>query len=171
MSYSERPTARRNLMSISDAVAPHISFLPRFARARSGPQASGDAYVAATLEAILADPDCLDAELKPKVALYKLFLRSWRNVPANNHVDGPIFGDEASANRNLAAISLEPRIAFLLSAVESFSPKEIAETLDCSEGEAVDLIGRVGREISEQIRTTVLIVEDEPLLALDIQTL
>jgi CheY-like chemotaxis protein len=158
-------------MSISDAVAPHISFLRRFARALSGTQVGGDAYVATTLEAILADPDCLDAELDPKIALYKLFLRGWRNVPANNQVDDPTFGDEASANRNLAAISIEPRIAFLLNAVESFSPREIAQTLDCSEAEAVDLIDRAGREISEQIRTTVLIIEDEPLIALDVQTL
>ncbi len=158
-------------MSISDAVAPHISFLRRFARALSGTQAGGDAYVAATLEAILADPDCFDTEFDPKVALYRLFLRGWRSVPTNNHVDSPMLGDEASANRNLAAISLEPRIAFLLSAVESFSPKEIAQTLDCSEAEAVHLIDCAGREISDQIRTTVLIVEDEPLIALDIQTL
>src|SRR6201987_824085 len=114
---------RRNDMSISDAVAPHIPYLRRFARALSGTRAAGDAYVAATLEAILADPDCFDVEVAPKTALYKLFLRSWRDVPLNRDVDLPTFGDEAGANRNLAAISLEPRIAFLLSAVESFSPK------------------------------------------------
>ena len=158
-------------MSISDAIAPHIPFLRRFARALCGTQAAGDAYVAASLEAILADPDCFDAELDPKVGLYKLFLRGWRNVPLNSHVDLPAFGDEGGASRNLAAISLEPRIAFLLSAVESFSPEEIAQTLDCSEDKAADLIGRAGVEISEQIRTTVLIIEDEPLIALDIQTL
>ena len=109
-------------MSISDAVAPHIPYLRRFARALSGTQAAGDAYVAATLEAILADPDCFDPELAPKTALYKLFLRSWRNVPLNRDVDHLTFGDEAGANRNLAAISLEPRIAFLLSAVELLQP-------------------------------------------------
>ncbi len=158
-------------MSISDAIAPHIPFLRRFARALCGTQAAGDAYVAATLEEILADPECFDANLEPKVALYKLFLRSWRNVPLNAHVDSPGFGDEDGANRNLAAISLEPRMAFLLSAVESFRPREIAQILDCSEEKAANLIDRAGREISEQIRTTVLIIEDEPLIALDIQTL
>ena len=158
-------------MSISDAVAPHIPYLRRFARALSGTQAAGDAYVAATLEAILADPDCFDVELAPKTALYKLFLRSWRDVPLNRDVDLPTFGDEAGANRNLAAISLEPRIAFLLSAVESFSPKEIGQTLGCSERAAVELMERAGHEISDQIRTRVLIIEDEPLIALDIQTL
>ncbi len=158
-------------MSISDAVAPHIPYLRRFARALSGTQAAGDAYVAATLEALLADPDCLDAKLDPKTAVYKLFLRGWRDVPLNHHVDRPVFGDEAAANRNLAAISVEPRIAFLLSAVESFGPREIAQALDCSEGEAAGLIERAGQEISAQIRTNVLIIEDEPLIALDIQTL
>jgi CheY-like chemotaxis protein len=158
-------------MSISDAIAPHIPFLRRFARALCGTQAAGDAYVGATLEEILADPDCFDAELDPKVALYKLFLRSWRNVPLNTHVDFPDFSDEGGANRNLAAISLEPRVAFLLSAVESFRPKEIGQIMGCSEDAAIDLIESAGREISEQIRTSVLIIEDEPLIALDIQTL
>jgi len=157
-------------MSISDAIAPHIPFLRRFARALCGTQAAGDAYVAATLEEILADPRCFDAELEPKVALYKLFLRSWRNVPFNADDDSPSV-DESGASRNLAAISLEPRMAFLLSAVESFRPPEIAQIMDCSQEKAADLIDRAGREISEQIRTTVLIIEDEPLIALDIQTL
>ncbi len=158
-------------MSISDKVAPHIPFLRRFARALTGTQAGGDSYVAATLEAILAEPGCLDAELDPKVALYKLFLCGWHSVPANIHVDFSIVGDGASAERNLAAISVEPRIAFLLYALEFFSPREIAQTLDCSEHEALELIDHAGREISTQIRTSVLIVEDEPLIALDIKAL
>ena len=86
-------------MSISNAIAPHIPFLRRFARALCGTQASGDAYVAAALEAILADPSCLDPEIDPKVALYKLFLRNWRNVPLNSQVDSSIFRDEAGAGR------------------------------------------------------------------------
>ncbi len=158
-------------MSISDAIAPHIPFLRRFARALTGTQAGGDAYVVETLEAILTEPDCLEIELGPRVALYKLFLRNWRNAPANNYVDFSILGDEASAERNLAAITVEPRIAFLLNALESFDPKEIAQTLDCSEDEAIELIDRAGREISAQIRTDVLIIEDEPLIALDIRAL
>ncbi len=158
-------------MSISDAIAPHIPFLRRFARALCGTQAAGDAYVAGTLEAILADPDCFDGDLDPKVALYKLFLRNWRNVPLNAHADLRALGDESGATRNLAAISLEPRMAFLLSAVEAFRPKEIGQIMGCSQDEAAEFIERAGREISDQIRTTVLIIEDEPLIALDIQTL
>jgi CheY-like chemotaxis protein len=158
-------------MSISDAVAPHIPFLRRFSRALTGTQPAGDAYVVATLETILAEPDCLDGKVSPKVALYKLFLQGWRNVPANVRVDFPIVDDGSSGERNIAAISVEPRIAFLLSALESFTPKEIAQTLECPEHEALELIDDAGRAISAQIRTSVLIIEDEPLIAGDIQNL
>src|SRR5271166_501770 len=132
-------------MSISNAVAPHIPFLRRFARALSGTQAAGDAYVAATLEAIVADPGCLDSNVDPKIALYKLFLREWRSLPVNMQVDSSMSGDETPAVRNIAAITPEPRIAFLLHALESFSPKEIGQTLECLEGEAKELVERAGR--------------------------
>jgi DNA-directed RNA polymerase specialized sigma24 family protein len=158
-------------MSISDAVAPHIPYLRGFARALSGTQAAGDAYVVATLEAVLAEPGCFDVTLDPKTALYKLFLHTWRNAPQNRHVDLPISGEQASPARNLTAITPEPRIAFLLNAMQSFTPREIAEALGRSEPEALGLIDQAGREIAEQIRTTVLIIEDEPLIAADIRTL
>ena len=47
-------------MSVSGAFAPHIHFLRRFARALTGTQAGGDAYVVATLEALLTEPGCLN---------------------------------------------------------------------------------------------------------------
>ncbi|TIN04750.1 MAG: response regulator, partial [Mesorhizobium sp.] len=44
-------------MSLSATIAPHLPFLRRFSRAVSGSQESGDALVAAMLEAIIADVD------------------------------------------------------------------------------------------------------------------
>ncbi|HEY6631160.1 MAG TPA: response regulator, partial [Rhizobiaceae bacterium] len=41
-------------MSLSATIAPHLPFLRRFSRAVSGSQHSGDALVAALLEAIIA---------------------------------------------------------------------------------------------------------------------
>ena len=43
-------------MSTAQAVTQHLPFLRRYARALTGSQQSGDAYVAATLEALIADP-------------------------------------------------------------------------------------------------------------------
>jgi DNA-directed RNA polymerase specialized sigma24 family protein len=150
-------------MSVSAAITPHIPFLRRFARALSGTQQSGDAYVAATLEAILADQSIFNADLSPRVALYRVFLRTWRAVPTNLAMDRTIGGAEAAASKNLGAIPVAPRIAFLLSAVESFKIEEIAQTLECSEAEARDLIDQAGRGIAAQISTRVLIIEDEQL--------
>jgi CheY-like chemotaxis protein len=158
-------------MAIADAVAPHIPYLRRFARALSGTQAAGDAYVVATLETIVAEPGCLDSGVDPKIALFKLFLREWRSVPTNWEVDRAAPVDEAPAQEKIAAIAPEPRIAFLLHALESFSLPDIVQILGCSAGQAKALIERAGQEIAGQLRTSVLIIEDEPLIAEDIRSL
>jgi DNA-directed RNA polymerase specialized sigma24 family protein len=47
--------------SKAHTVAQHLPFLRRYARALTGSQTSGDAYVAATLEVLVKDPDLLDS--------------------------------------------------------------------------------------------------------------
>ena len=42
-------------MSLTARVASHLPYLRRYARAVTGSQTSGDAYVAAVLEALIAD--------------------------------------------------------------------------------------------------------------------
>jgi CheY-like chemotaxis protein/DNA-directed RNA polymerase specialized sigma24 family protein len=155
---------------VSDEIARLIPFLRRFARALSGSQKSGDAYVVVALETIIAEPAVLEQQRGLRAGLYRVFLKVWRATPINGLPDQG-GGDEGAAGRNLAAVEVEPRIAFLLSALENFDTPEIAQTLDCSEAEAQALIDRAAAEIVEQIRTDVLIIEDEPLIALDLQHL
>ncbi len=159
-------------MLTSQEISSQIPYLRRFSRALTGTQAGGDAYVLATLEAIIADPAELAKCADPKTALYRFFLKVWRTVPVNEHVDQVAFsGDEAGAQRNLEAITLRPRIAFLLSALEGFDTSQVAEALDCTVDDAASLIDAAGKEIANQIRTDVLIIEDEPFIALDLQSL
>jgi hypothetical protein len=54
-------------MSKANAVAQHLPYLRRYARALTGSQTSGDAYVAATLETLVRDPELLDAAYPPRV--------------------------------------------------------------------------------------------------------
>jgi CheY-like chemotaxis protein len=61
------------------------------------------------------------------------------------------------------------RQAFLLIAVEDFSPGEAALVLDVDEEELRQLVDEAGREIARQIATDVVVIEDEPLIALDLQ--
>jgi hypothetical protein len=79
--------------------------------------------------------------------------------------------DAAAARRNLEAITLRPRIAFLLSALEGFETAEVATALDCTVEEAKALIEAAGEEIADQIRTDVLIIEDEPWIAVSLISL
>jgi CheY-like chemotaxis protein len=158
-------------MSVSQAISSHLPYLRRFARALSGSQSGGDAYVLATLEALVADSSDF-AAADARASLYRTFLKVWESVPVNGHVDQANFSaDERGARRNLEAISLRPRIAFLLSSLEGFDIAEIARTLGVSAGEAAALIDASEREIADQIRSDVLIIEDEPFIALDLQTL
>src|SRR5262245_66617866 len=62
-------------MSLAERVTAHLPYLRRFARAVTGSQKSGDAYVASTLEAILADPSVFSKTLPPRVALYRTVLK------------------------------------------------------------------------------------------------
>jgi CheY-like chemotaxis protein len=159
-------------MSISQDISLHIPYLRRFSRALTGSQAGGDAYVLATLEAIIADPTCFDSGDDVRTMLYRVFLDVWSSMPVNDHVEAIAFsGDEVGAQRNLEAITLRPRIAFLLSSLEGFDTEEVARALDCSPEDAASLIDAAGKEIANQIRTDVVIIEDEPFIALDLQTL
>lgn len=158
-------------MSLSQAVLGQIVYLRRFARALSGSREGGDAYVLATLETLLADPSRVSID-DARVDLYSLFLEIWTSSPINIHTDHSGYvGGEAGAQRNLDAISLRPRIAFLLSALEGFRLDEIARTLDVTEAKAAALIDAASVEIADQIATDVLIIEDEPLIAFDLRGL
>jgi CheY-like chemotaxis protein/DNA-directed RNA polymerase specialized sigma24 family protein len=158
--------------SIADLVAPELPFLRRFARAISGSQESGDAYVEAMLETLVADNRSFDAELPAKVATYKSFLQIWRSMPINNRTE-PVGagGMESVADKRIETLTPMPRQAFLLAGLEQFSTPEIGKILNVPEKEVKRLLDAASREISDQISARVLIIEDEPLIALDIETL
>lgn len=156
---------------ISDLIAPQLPYLRRFARALSGSQESGDAYVVAMLEALIADPKNFNAELKPRVAAYRSFVDVWNSVPLN-HASGRIeHAPGGVVERRIETLTPLPRQAFLLASVEEFGNEDIAAILGKSQAEVSHLIAAAGREIAEQIAVEVLIVEDEPLIALEIETL
>ncbi len=157
-------------MSVSREVTPHLPSLRRFARALSGSQESGDAYVIALLEAVLENASMFPPGLPPKIALYRLFLKIWNSVDANAFPNFNARGTQAL--RNLQTLTPRPRQAFLLLSVEGFQPVEIAKILDCDASEVAQLISAADREIASQLDPAdILIVEDEPLIAFDLEDL
>ena len=155
-------------MSISQAIAPHLPYLRRFARALAGTQAAGDAYVAATLEVLIEDPSLFDAKIDPRVALFRTFAGLWNSVGVNLKPDVQTSG-LTPADRKLESITPLPRQAFLLSAVEGFPVTDIAAILGLDRAEVEELIDQAGREIAAQVATDVLVIEDEPMIAMDLE--
>src|SRR5262249_52564833 len=80
-------------------------------------------------------------------------------------------GPKSQADRSLEAITPRPRQAFLLASVEGFSTPQVAEILGCSTDEVTGLIHEAGEQIAEQTATDVLIIEDEPLISMDLEAL
>jgi CheY-like chemotaxis protein len=146
----------------------------RYARALTGAQSSGDAYVAAALEAILADRGALDRTPRPRAMLYKVLTKIWNSIDLNS-ID---LNDAAESRdvqlpveRRLARLTRLPRQAFLLVSLEGFSEDEAAEILDTDVLQLRDLVKEAGRELAAEIATDVLIIEDEALIAMDLERL
>jgi len=155
-------------MSLAGSIAPHIPYLRRYARALTGSQKGGDSYVEATLQAIITDPSSVAAGHNPRTGLYRVFSQIWNSLDINSDTDR---SGRHDADQRIEAITPRPRQAFLLTSVEGFPLDEAAAVLDCDLAELQRLITRAGEEISEQVATDVLIIEDEPIIALDLEAL
>lgn len=156
-------------MSIAKEIAPNLPYLRRFARALSGTQTSGDAYVVAMLEALVVDPSAFPRDVDSRIGLYRTFLKLWSSVGLNTTASALI--ERSPAERNLEALTPRPRQAFLLRTVEGFSIEDVAAIMEVSAADAANLVQLAGQEIAEQVATDVLIIEDEPIIALDIETM
>lgn len=154
---------------LSAAIAPHLPYLRRYARAVSGAQESGDAMVAAVLEAIIADISVFPEASNEKVALYRLFAKLYTPIAGRFTTEASQPAWERKTAANLASLASPQRQAFLLVAVEGFSEAEAGEILDVDEAEFDRLLNSASDEISRQMATDVMIIEDEPMIAIDIE--
>jgi CheY-like chemotaxis protein len=157
-------------MTTSQTLAPHLPYLRRYARALTGSQNSGDAYVRAALTALLAGEQTLPAGTAPRVALYRLFHTIWSSTAG--HIEESMTADPAAnPESRLMSLSAAPRAALLLTAVESFSLDEAATILDQTPEEVERAIVDAQRTIESELVSRVLIIEDEPIIALDLENL
>lgn len=156
-------------MSRSQIVAEHLPLLRRYARALTGSQASGDAYVAAMLEALLQDPGLLDEKHGPRAGLFRLFTGIWNSVAVNESADAPFL--QVPSERRLSNITPLPRQAFLLLSLEGFAEEDVAYILQKDVAEVRQLADTAGREMAAEIATDVLIIEDETFIAMDLESL
>jgi CheY-like chemotaxis protein len=151
-------------------LAPHLPYIRRYARALTGDQSTGDNYVRVALEALAAGERSLSPALSPRVALYQVFHAIWCSSGAQLE---PSEDDSrpADPSRRLLRIAPRSRQAFLLTALEGFTLSEATQILDSDFDEVERLISEAQADIDAELATEVLIIEDEPVIAADIEAL
>ncbi|MEZ0497862.1 response regulator [Sphingomonas sp. IW22] len=161
-------------MSLGQQLAPHLPFLRRYGRALTGSQTEGDRYVRATLEAIVAAPEEFPRDVDPRLGLYRTFQAIWGSTQIDEFggedVD-PSSDQEAIARARLARIAPLSRQALLLTAMEGFTVEDTGYLIDVDTAEVDRLVAEALAEIEQQTRARVLVIEDEPIIAMDIETI
>ncbi|MPZ58813.1 MAG: response regulator [Rhizobiales bacterium] len=152
----------------SRTVAQYLPHLRRYGRAVTGNQASGDAYVAATIDALIEDQSALEEAESVRIGLFRLFTKIWNSVSVNGAPD-QLGNESLPAEQRLAHITPRPRQAFLLVALEGFSEEQAAQILDIDVRMLRRLIDESGRELAAEIATDVLIIEDEIFIAMELE--
>jgi DNA-directed RNA polymerase specialized sigma24 family protein/AmiR/NasT family two-component response regulator len=149
-------------MTFTNAIAPELPFLRRYARALTGSQALGDAAVREVLEAILEAPEEFKADNPPRLELYRIF----HQIGHRELID-PLSEGQAQ----LDGLDTMGRRALLLTAVEGFGLSEVAVILHTSTEIIETRLENARSQIAQMIRSKVLIIEDEAVIALHIRAI
>ncbi len=159
-------------MSVAQMVGSHLPYLRRYARALTGSQSSGDAFVRATLEAAILDK-ALHAQISlGRQHLYAVFNRIWSGaheepVPPTSFENA----HELVAQARLSKMTPLARQALLLTTLEDFSPGDAAIVMGIDAAEVSALAQSAMDEIAAESSTDVLIIEDEPLISMQLEVL
>lgn len=157
-------------MTTIETLAPHLPYLRRYARALMGTQNAGDAQVRRTLSALSSGQRKLPEGVSPKLGLYRSFQSMWSGE-AGTTPSGLDAGETARPDNLLKAISAAGRAALLLTSVEAFSMEEAGFILDESPQDVERSILEAQDVIDRLLASRVLIIEDEPIIAMDLENL
>ncbi len=159
-------------MTLGQQLAPHLPFVRRYARALTGSQSQGDAYVRATLEAIVAAPQEFPADVDARLGLYRTFQVIWESASIDIDEENDFSTDRSVlARARLSRMTPRSRQALLLTAMEGFTSEDAGYLIGADREELDALVAEALADIESQTRATVLIIEDEPMIAMDLETI
>ena len=102
------------------------------------------------------------------MGLYRLFHDLWSALDVDAPLPDESDDEERTTQERLAAMTPESRQVLLLTTLEGFGLAEAARITGHSEAEVARLVRDAIAEIDRQTATQVLIIEDEPLISLDL---
>ena len=156
-------------MSMTELLTPHLPYLRRYARALTGSQTAGDGYVRQALSALLSGEEKLPEGVAPRIGLYRVFQTIWAGKGGASQK--PASGEMSRPDGLLKELSLTTRAALLLTSVEAFSLEEAAFVLGQAPKDVERGILEAQDKIDHLLASRVLIIEDEPIIAMDLENL
>lgn len=133
-----------------------LPYARRYARALTGSQQRGDQLVAESLTVLI---EMAPVGLEARPALYAVATRRFNAEP--NDLNASVIGGLSPVQRQL----------LLLTSLEDLPIATAARVLDLPETEADTLLHGARDGLRSTIATDVLIIEDEPIIAMDLEEL
>ena len=130
-----------------------LPYARRYARALTGSQSVGDGLVADALKEMLADTGTGD----PRQIMYGNVTRRFNN--------------SATPSVGSSGLSAKQRQLLLLTSLEELSVEQAALLLDTALEDAAGQLRLARDQLRASAATDVLIIEDEPIIAMDIEEL
>ncbi|MFT8898247.1 MAG: response regulator [Acetobacter sp.] len=131
-----------------------LPYARRYARALTGSQSRGDLLVAESLRDLVTQPA---GKLSARLELYRVISRKAANLEEED--------------KQPHTLSFPQRLLLLLTALEGLSSSQAANVLALDEGVAAQQIAEAHKIIRSVSQTSILIIEDEPIIAMDIEDL
>lgn len=131
-----------------------LPYARRYARALTGAQSSGDRLVAESLREIMTPATPVE---DARLALYHQVTR--------------LFNGLSAVSAQVEGLSSQQRQLLLLTALEEVRVEDAAPIVSMSVGIAAEQLERARARLREAAATDVLIIEDEPIIAMDIEEL
>jgi CheY-like chemotaxis protein len=131
-----------------------LPYARRYARALTGAQSTGDRLVAESLRQIMAPAAPVE---DARLALYQQVTR--------------LFNGMSAMHKPPEGLSSQQRQLLLLTALEEVRVEDAAPIVSMSIGIAAEQLERARERLRDAAATDVLIIEDEPIIAMDIEEL
>jgi DNA-directed RNA polymerase specialized sigma24 family protein len=147
-----------------------LPYLRRYARALVGSQDRGDQYIRVCLETLLAEPERIAPDGNLQLQLFAVFHDVCTLLHAVEDPEEPGLepAGHAPVEQRLARLPAIQKQVLLLVSLEGFSFQDTAYILHISEQEVRDHLDAARAEMQRQSAARVMIIEDEPLIAMDI---